>query len=86
MSEEGIKGLVGSRIRMNGEWNVVKVKYLPHVTPVAKFQCGNLARREEAGSAELPYLQNQSFLPGQQPSTEDRQRTTHNMTAIQPSG
>ena len=38
---------------MNGEWNVVKVKDLPHVTPVAEFQCGNLARREEAGSTEL---------------------------------
>ena len=65
---------------MNGEWNVVKVKDLPHVTPVAEFQCGNLARREEAGSTELH--QYQSFLPGQQPSTEDRPKTTHNMTAI----
>ena len=26
---------------MNVEWNVVKVKDLPHVTSVAVFQCGN---------------------------------------------
>ena len=47
---EVLKGLVGSRINLNGEWNVVKVKYMPHVTPVAEFQCG------KAGST-LSYLQ-----------------------------
>ena len=52
-----------------------KSQILPHVTPVAEFQCGNLAK--EAGSTEL----NSSFLPGQS-FTEDRREIIHNPSNV----